>query len=524
MRPTPPKLIGAMSVSHSLDEQRAKPLAATTPSVFELQQAGASLLPRFIKAEANLLRLPLFALQTKGLRSLDGIECRGKVTRNDTAYDFTLKASRNSTTLYPGPLARKAHLALLSVATEQGFPIQNPIAFGWRDLCRRVESSGSGRDIQHLKAALESTAGLLIKSHYALYSKPDNRMIRNQEDLLHLYERVTFIGSELPGGGTADMNYVWLASWYLDNLNALYTAPLDYELWRWLESRSPIASRLYEYLLFSFHSGTPVLRINYEKLAQLLPVRPEKYRSKAREQLEPALNLLEMVGVIKATEWVDSQHSIAQLHLHRGKLIAAPRDRGQLPHDFTEEEFAEAFEVRELRNPKPPEWSYVADFYRLWTGDESHQPTKKELDQAKAILEEYGPKKAKDVLLRVVKRMKKQFPDAKTFGAVKAYLPDAARDFDRDESLREQQQKEELRRKREREERTRQEAEEIKFFAAWRGVWEGLAEEQREAIRDAALSGSNQIFRRGPAQIAERLCLTELARRNGAPLPPTLVV
>src|SRR4051794_7541737 len=85
--------------------------ADESPTLFELQSSGASLLPRFIRAEANLLNLPLFALQTKGLRSLDGIECRGKVTRGETTYDFTLRASRNTATLYPGPLARKAHLA-----------------------------------------------------------------------------------------------------------------------------------------------------------------------------------------------------------------------------------------------------------------------------------------------------------------------------------------------------------------------------------------------------------------------------
>ena len=43
---------------------------------------AANLLPRFIKAEANLLRLPLFALGTKGLKSLDAIECRGTTHRD----------------------------------------------------------------------------------------------------------------------------------------------------------------------------------------------------------------------------------------------------------------------------------------------------------------------------------------------------------------------------------------------------------------------------------------------------------
>lgn len=512
-----------MGMTLPQDHTADRPPADDAPGLFELQAAGASLLPRFMPVEANLLRLPFFALQTKGLRSLDGIECRGKVTRGESTYDFTLKTSRNTSTLYPGPLARKAHLAVLSVATEQGLPIQNPIAWGWRDLCRRMEIAGSGRDILQLKAAIESTAGLLIKSQYALYSKPDDRMIRNQEDVLHLYDRVTFIGSELPGGGIADANYLWLSGWYLDNLNAFYTAPLDYELWRWLENRSSIASRLYEYLLLNFYSGTPVFQINYEKLTQLLPVRPERFRSKAREQLDPALKLLEMVAVLKATEWVDSKSGIALLRMHRGKTITAPRGRSRLPYDFLDEEFTDAIEVRELRNPKPAEWSYVADFYRLWSGEEGHRPTAKELEQAKLIIEQYGSKKAKDVLTRVVKRLKKQWPDAKTFGAIHKYLPDAAGDFDREEQRREAELLEQLKRKKDREERTRHEAERIKFVAAWRPVWEALTDDEREVIRDIAFSGSNRIFRSGPASISERLCLIEVARRNGAAIPSQFV-
>ena len=53
----------------------------------------------------------------------------------------------------------------------------------------------------------------------------------------------------------ADTNAVGLSQWYLDNLNALYSGPLDYNLWRSLNARSPIASRLYEFLFFKFYGG-----------------------------------------------------------------------------------------------------------------------------------------------------------------------------------------------------------------------------------------------------------------------------
>ena len=60
-----------LCVQTNLDEP-AKPL--DDPSLGLTSGAIAS---RSLKAEVNLLRLPLFALHTKGLSTLDGLECQG---------------------------------------------------------------------------------------------------------------------------------------------------------------------------------------------------------------------------------------------------------------------------------------------------------------------------------------------------------------------------------------------------------------------------------------------------------------
>src|ERR1700681_1373857 len=101
-----------------------------------------------------------------------------------------------------------------------------------------------------------------------------------------------------PDGSIADRNYVWFSDWYLANLNSFYTAPIDYHLWRALNERSPIASRLYEFLLFNFAGRHPQLTINYAKLAQFLPIRVERYLSDARRQLDEAMELLQQNLVI----------------------------------------------------------------------------------------------------------------------------------------------------------------------------------------------------------------------------------
>jgi len=494
------------------------PPAEEARTLLDLQRGGANLLPRFIKAEANFLRLPLFALQTKGLRSLDGIECRGTITRHGETHQFVFTATRNTATLYPAPLARKAHLAFLSMITDHGLPVENPIPFSWRDLCKRIGASYSGKMIENLKAAIESTRFLGIKSQYALWSKAEERLLRTQEDALSLYDRVSFVGGELPGGETADTNYLWLSGWYLDNLNAMHTAPLHYELWRWLDDQSPIASRLYEFLLLNFYSGTPVLRINYETLAQFLPVKPEPYRSQAKQQFDPAFQLLSAMEVIDGAVWSDSKSGIAQINIRRGKNLTPPRERGLLSMGFLDEEFTGAIEVKELRNLKPADWMLVCEFYRLWEGKDDARPTPKELEQARQMLDEFGPRKAKEVIVHAVKRMKEQWPEAKTFGAILKYVPDAARAFEREEHRRRQEQDEQLQRRREKEERTRREAERIKFIAAWRPVWDELPEAERDAIRGIVLVGPKRHLKSVPT-LAEKLCLIELARRQGAAIP-----
>ncbi len=474
-------------------------------------------LPRLVKVEANLLRLPLFALQTKGLRSLDGIECSGTITRGGETHQFTFVAARSTITPYPGPLARKAHFAILSLATDGGFPVENPISWTWRDLCRRMDTCYSGREVRQLKAAIESTKALYIKSDHAIYSKSEGRLLRPQEEGLNLYDRFSFVGTPLPDGEIADRNYLWLAPWYLDNINAFFTAPLDYELWRYLEKRSPIASRLYEFLLLNFYSGAPKLRINYEKLAQFLPIKAEAYPSQAKQQLDPAFRLLCLTDVIEKAAWSESKSGLGLIHLYRGKNLTSARGR-QPALDFDEEEFAGSFEVRELRNQRPPEWQLVSDFYQGWAGEVAHQPSKKELESARELVANHGLKKAKDVLLRAIKKLKTHWPEAKTFGAISKYLPQALGDYDRDQDRIEREQREQLRRKKERDDKRRSEAELADFEARWRPAWDRLPKNEQAKIRDEIIG--NRSFLRSVPTIVDRLCLAALARREGCEAIP----
>jgi hypothetical protein len=462
-----------------------------------------------IRAEANFLRLPLFALNTKNLKSLDGIECQGRITRDGQTQRFVFRATRNTATLYPGPLARAAHLAFLSLLTERGFPLQNPISWCWRDLGRRMGIQVGGETVRQLKQVILSTALLGIHSEFALYSKAHGELITTKESALHLYERVVFLGSTLADGSKADSNLMWISDWYLENLNAMFSAPIDYELWRFLDARSPIASRLYEFLLLNFYSGSPVLRINYETLAQFLPVTRERYRSTAKRQLDHPLTLLTDAGMLSQVDWTEGKSSIAQLHLHRGSKLQSGRSTLVLPPT---EDFLETVSVKELRHVRPPEWAIVADFYRLWTGAANHPATEKELHQARSLVANHGIAKTKTLLPLIVKRLKASWPDAKTFGAIAIYLPEALEDFDRGERHKQQVAAEHADLKKEQEERARQAGDQ----AALKVVWDALPEQDREAIRRSVLAKQPRNITKFP-EMLERFCLDEFARRKKVP-------
>src|SRR5262249_5855897 len=110
--------------------------------------------PLIVRAETNFLRLPLFALSTKGLKTLDGLEFIGRRTHNAQTFRAVLRVTRGLETHYPGPLARAAHLALLSLATEGGVPIAMPIRWSWHQLCQRMGIAYSGTIVRQLRDAL----------------------------------------------------------------------------------------------------------------------------------------------------------------------------------------------------------------------------------------------------------------------------------------------------------------------------------------------------------------------------------
>jgi len=501
-----------LCVPTNLDEP-AKPL--DDPSLGLTSGAIAS---RSLKAEVNLLRLPLFALHTKGLSTLDGLECRGRLRRDGAVQEYILRISRNMDSLYPGPLSRKVHFALLSIATERGFPLANPIAWTWRDLCRRMAIAyGGHKTLKAIKTAIRSTHGIVIHSRYAFFSRSDGQPLPFHERGHHLYSDYAFSNEPRDDGTIADTNAVWFADWYIENLNALYSAPIDYDLWKSLEARSPTASRLYEILLLNLYSGAPVFRVNYPNLAKLLPVRSERYLSDARRQLDPAIVLLQQANVIAAASWEENAQGTIQLQLSRGPLLRSGRRPSDKDSALPAEESLGTLQVREVRNARPVENQLLRQFYQLWSGDTFTKPSPKEVVLARELIERYGRTKLHTLLPLVVKRLKDDWPDAKTFSAIARYLPEVNAEHERKQEAIQHEKERNHQEQSDQEKLERSRDEQRKLVAHWRPAWEALSGEDQQQIEETVRRKWPYIARL--PDMFERYCIMELARGQAENLP-----
>jgi hypothetical protein len=468
--------------------------------------------PGLVQVETNLLRFPFFSLHTKGLKEIDFKEVRGSRVESGRTHEFVFRVSRNTDHVYPGPLSRKVHFALLSLLRKQGFPFRNPVAFTWRQLAREMGIAyGGSTKIDRIKDSLLSTLGAMIKSSYALKSGASRESLPSRERGYALYTECLFTNDRRGDGTVADQNYVTLADWYLANLNSLYAAPLDYGVWNRLNDRSPLASRLYEFLLFNFSAGIDTFTINYTKLCQFLPAKVETYASQAKEQLAPAFRLLMEEGIIRSVAWVTGRNDDLQLQVTRGgQLTPAVTTK---PLSTAQLDLFDEVTTSEGVNPLSPAERLVQQFHAAWSGGAGRPGSPGEREAAKECLDLYGFDLAAQLLPRVVKRMRQQFPEAKTFGAVRPYFAEVHAEHVKRERVAETAKAANLTSQLENEGERQRERRHEQLDK----VWQTLPPAERRSIEEAVIARNSRLHLAKFPGMLHRLCLDEFEKRQGMP-------
>ncbi|MEK6261263.1 MAG: hypothetical protein AABP62_21895 [Planctomycetota bacterium] len=227
------------------------------------------------------------------------------------------------------------------------------------------------------------------------------------------------------------------------------------------EQSQPFSWRISEELLFNFSAKIDTFTINYAKLCQFLPAKVEPYASQAKEQLAPAFRLLLEEGIVGAINWTTGQHDALQLHVTRGDHLTGPSTSSKpstaapsattghtashagttippeattQPRSIVQPDLFDFVTTHEHTSSHSPAERLVQQFHTAWNGSSTMSDDSKgsrgqtascssgELTAAKECLNLYGFDLASHLLPKVVKRMRQQFPDAKTFGATRPYF------------------------------------------------------------------------------------------------------
>jgi hypothetical protein len=489
--------------TQSLLDTDRQPVSSATEKPSLLTSAA------IVRQEANLLRFPFFALGRKGLRSHKGLLIRGQSKIESQSYDFEYCITCNSNDLYPGQLARKVHMGLLRIMqTKQGFPFANPIEFTWRELMETIGLRPGGRTIDQLKLAIRSIEGTRIRSKFALKNAEGNHL-KGRERGYGLYSEYVFFDELMPDNQTvASKNFVWLADWYLANINSLYCSPLDHNLWQYLDEKSPIASRMYEFFTFNFAGDWQTLTIDYEKLARFLPVREKKHLSQIEQQLETALALTVQTGILAQTTWQRGKHGQPQLAVRRGRMLTGSKSAPRWSSAVGE---IESTEIQELYRQSQPDDELASQFHALWNHDDACRPTAAERAIAREIIAKYGVPRAEELLPRVVEIMRAHFPQAKSFGATRRYWVDAETHVRHEQTAADRRKQQFIGRELEDAKALQEKAD----LAQWQNQWDRLPAERQQAITRFVLSTNSPLMRleKHPA-ILHRFCLKELGKRQ----------
>ncbi|MCA9048397.1 MAG: hypothetical protein KDA89_06695, partial [Planctomycetaceae bacterium] len=240
-------------------------------------------------------------------------------------------------------------------------------------------------------------------------------------------------------------------------------------------------------LLFKFTADIPKLMINYQTLAPFLPVRVEPRLSWARKQLDPAISDLVERGVVTRVDWTESRDGKIQLHFIPGPALKREHSANRRCSPSNDSAM-EQVTVRELPYSESPTERLVRSFHRLWSGTPNHHPAKSELKFAEQLIGEYGVEELDAVMKHVVRTMKTEFPNARTFSATARYIPAVIEQRRRDEKSRltrqselEQQQVDDAEHRKQKSRKFRRRDE---LLAKWRE----LSVTDREQIRQAAVA------------------------------------
>lgn len=248
--------------------------------------------PEFVRMEKNIAAFGFFTPTSKRSKAtppkvirfshiIDGNRAEAKVTiAGNTLYGMPTTADQDKYLAFQKILER--------IKREKG-KIENPIAFTSAELLQLLGHSDGGSNFKDVEEWLDVMASTYIKSEGAMWIAGKKKFA---SDSFVIFQRVRRIGQELDNGTTADQNYIWLSDWYLENINAYYLLPIDFDSYKQLKNN--IAKALIPLLQIWLYASREqgIFEKRYDEICQILNIAQYSYPSKIKEKIAPSLNEL----------------------------------------------------------------------------------------------------------------------------------------------------------------------------------------------------------------------------------------
>lgn len=396
----------------------------------------------------------------------------------------------------PTPGDETVLLGLLCLAKEEDFR-DTTVRFVPYRLFQILGWSGSSKHYQRLRTSIERLQKLSITYERTWFDKTRGQLLEQHhtglvsEGYVVTPKRGRHQSSDLPQSWIR-----WTDTFYA-SLRAGNIKRLD--LNTLFELRLPLAQRLYRHLDKHFYRS-PTYELDLRDLAfGHLGMRPVDNIAIVKQRLTPAINELVGIGFIEAT----SKNERFQKHTtgHWRVLFRRVSGSGRI---------AVTRVIRQSPVDTADAATELVQSYHERRKSGRTEATQSERTFARECIAAFGLDAMKKAIPKVARIVEQKWPDAKTFNAVRDYLP-AALKLSKVERRHEQRETEEV------DYAPGDSSEE--FEREWGRRWDELAESSKEEIRRSLRQrGWDHLFRRGLSRSViiqhqlRRLCIEELRR------------
>lgn len=474
--------------------------------------------------ELNLIDFPISGLQYQqpsdpsGKRP-DELVCVIESFDADLNRVIPRKLTRRTSSRhgFPTPLEDEVLVGLLSLTRIQSGFSAPRVEFRNGELFDLMGWPHNGTSNARLGIALDRLTGLSLKYENSWTTEDGSFEKEFTTGLLESYRFVRKTAGK--GSAPAERSWVQWASEVFADIRRGNVKELD--TGEFYSLTLPLSRRMYRFL-DKYLSKAPHFEMDLAMFAGHLGLAETKHIGKIKERLAPAFVELESLSafLLPATandrfrkrgpgDWtlhVDRPSAtVAEPETKPAEVIPTRRDN---VHSAPPSPRGKSTAASEL----------VQEFYRLWADADGHPTTPKECRQAQMLVDRYGAERVRPILPIVIEAMRRQFPDAKAFGASFLYWPEAARTLAAKERRAEQAQSVGRDTRSERERHSEKTVQRFRRLAAWNALPEAERQAVRERVAATASATVRQFIALGKHDdpLVLLACFDEFERRQAA--------